>query len=148
MKRNLMTTTTSVKKRLYAGILFISVIVSQLANIIYEKLMHGEDISVTIFPSLLFLSLLTIPSLVIGFKLSDSMGLSLYKPHLSYSKETGYNPILFAVVSSLLLGGFVTGCKVFHCAVFTRGNTAVWISWSSRGAVSLNRCSDRRRSLV
>jgi membrane protease YdiL (CAAX protease family) len=108
-----MTTTTILNTRLYASLLFVSVIVSQLSNIIYEKLQLGEEISVVIFPSLLFLSLLTIPSLLIGFKLGKSIGLSLNQPHLSYPRSSGYNSVLFAVVSSILLGIFLLVLRYF-----------------------------------
>lgn len=99
-----MTSTANKNIRLYASLLLISVIVSQLANIVYEKLKLGEDISAVILPSLLFLLLLTVPSLLIGFKLGQSIGLSLNQPHLSYPRSSGYNSVLFAVFSSILLG--------------------------------------------
>lgn len=105
--------TTKVNSRFYACLLFLSVIVSQLLNIIYEKLKLGEDISVVIFPSLLFLSLLTIPSLLIGFKLGKSIGLSLYQPHLSYTRSQGYNSALFAVVFSIFLGIIFLAIRYF-----------------------------------
>jgi uncharacterized membrane protein len=94
----------SSQTRLYASLLFLSVIVSQLANIVYEKIKLGEEVSVVVLPSLLFLSVLTVPSLIIGFKLGGSLGLSLHKPHKSYANCSVQSSILFPVVSSILLG--------------------------------------------
>lgn len=87
--------------------MFLAVIVSQLANIIYGKVSNGEDVTVVFLPSLLFLSVLTIPSLIIGFKLGREVGLSLDQPHSSYEKDEGHRSFAIVVASSLLLGFFL-----------------------------------------
>ena len=88
-------------------------IVSQLANIIYEGLSNNQDISVVFLPSLIFLSLLTIPSLIIGFKLGKEIGLSLDQPHSSYADIKDDYSWLLVIGASLLLGFFLLGVRQF-----------------------------------
>ena len=98
---------------IHAILLFAAVIVSQLANIIYEGLRNGQDVSLVILPSMVFLATLTIPSLFIGFRLGRQVGLSLDKPHQSYARTEGLSPVVFVVASSILLGLFLLGVRQF-----------------------------------
>lgn len=98
---------------LQAAVLFLAVSVSQLANIVYEKARTGEDVTVVFLPSLMFLSVLTIPSLIIGFKLGKEIGLSLNQPHPSYTQNENYRSYGIVIASSLLLGFFLLAVRQF-----------------------------------
>lgn len=95
--------------RSFFALLFVTV-VAQLANVFYQKHINNEPILSVLFPSLIFLSIVTIPALLIGLKLGPSMNLGLV------NKETGFakplqRGLLFATITAIPLGFFLLGLR-------------------------------------
>lgn len=83
--------------------LFIATIIAQLANIYYQSIQEQSDFISKLLPSLTFLSILTIPSILIGLQLGKSVNVSLYR-HADTQTSRLKNPVLFPVISGILLG--------------------------------------------
>ena len=79
-------------------VLFIITLLSQLASPIYSALAAGENFLVLLLPSFIFISVLTLPSLWFGAKLSPV-------PNLNFKPTTQH--FNFVVFNSLLLGFFL-----------------------------------------
>jgi len=75
--------------------LYLLTIVSQLANIVYEAYINQSAIVPLLLPSLLFLTLLTVPALIIGFRLG---------PEIRLKHPETKNAFIFTLVSSVSLG--------------------------------------------
>ena len=92
--------------------LFIATIIAQLANIYYQSIQDQSDFVSKLLPSLVFLSVLTIPSIVIGLRLGESAGVSLYK---SYDGQASWfkSPILFPLISGITLGVLLLVVRYF-----------------------------------
>ena len=87
---------------LFLGLL-ITTILAQLANVYYQTILDESDFVSMLLPSLTFLTILTIPAIVIGLQLGKSVNVSLYKPA---GGETTWhkNPNLYPILSGILLG--------------------------------------------
>lgn len=88
---------------LVLGLLFIATLVAQFANIAYES--GQSELADKVLPSLIFLSLLTIPSLLIGVFLGKGLGLGFVNTKAS-TPEVKHG-ILFGVSVAILLGAFL-----------------------------------------
>lgn len=75
--------------------LYLLTIVSQLANIVYEAYVNQSAILPLLLPSILFLTLLTVPALIIGFRLG---------PEIRLKHPETKNAFIFTLVSSVSLG--------------------------------------------
>ena len=86
--------------------LYVLTIAAQLSNIAYQKLASDMAFTNTLLPSLIFLSVLTIPALWIGLVVGKSLGLGLINQ--SYTPaETLLSGIKFAVSGAIVLGGLL-----------------------------------------
>ncbi|TPV54832.1 CPBP family intramembrane metalloprotease [Aestuariibacter sp. GS-14] len=57
--------------------LFALTVVTQMSNVIYQKVMNQQSFADTLVPGMIFLSVLTLPALLIGLKLGRGMGMGL-----------------------------------------------------------------------
>lgn len=88
--------------------LYLLTIISQLANIAYEAYVNQNPILPLLLPSILFLSVLTVPALLIGFGLGRDLGLVPFDEQNAITQpSTPTNPMLFSVVSGVLLGALL-----------------------------------------
>ena len=92
--------------------LFIATIVTQLANIYYQSIQEQSDFVSKLLPSLTFLSILTIPSILVGLQFGKWVNVSLYKPADSHSNRLN-NPILFPIFSGIILGALLLVIRYF-----------------------------------
>lgn len=89
-----------------AASLYILTLVAQLANLLYLSSNQGQSFSEILIPSLLFLSLLTLPSLWVGFTLGRKLNLGIINQGARAGEGT-----LFAIASGLLLGAALLGLR-------------------------------------
>lgn len=84
------------------SLLFLTV-VTQLANQFYLSFNQGQPFSEVIIPSLIFLSVLTVPALWIGITLGGPLGLGIFNlpPLPRRDRHVG---VVFAIFGGLLLG--------------------------------------------
>ena len=81
-------------------LLYVVTLFAQYAYIAYERYQTGESILPTVLPSLLFLSLLTVPAILIGLHFGPKMGIGLVN-----NKETHLKPgLAFAITMAIVLG--------------------------------------------
>ena len=83
--------------------LYTLTIAAQLANVAYQAIQKNESFASLLLPSLIFLSVLTIPSIYVGLKLGKQMDLGLVNipENSTNSLKDG---VYFALISSILLG--------------------------------------------
>lgn len=86
--------------------LFLATIVAQLANVIYQKNQAGANITEVLLPSLVFLSVLTLPSIYIGLTLGKSIGVGLINPELSDQKKRS-KAIFLTIGAAIALGALL-----------------------------------------
>lgn len=84
-------------------LLLITTCIAQLSNIAYQKVSNGEPFANTLLPSLLFLSLITVPSLFVGLSLGKKLGLGLINNRISEPGAFGKG-IKFALFNAIILG--------------------------------------------
>ena len=102
------------KKRIFspkiiitAAVLFLVTLMAQLANQWYLAAKNHASISEFLLPSLIFLSVLTLPSIWIGVALGSKLGLGIIQnqpPLATHSQDSG---IGFSIATGLLLGAFL-----------------------------------------
>ncbi len=87
---------------LFIGLL-VATVIAQLANVYYQSIQEQSDFGNLLLPSLTFLAIITIPSLVIGLQLGESVNVSLYRPVEDQSSWVK-SPVLFPIISGISLG--------------------------------------------
>ncbi len=83
--------------------LFALTVVTQMSNIAFQKLANNEPFLPTVLPGLLFLSVLTLPSLFIGLTLGRKVGLGLINRKTLEEGRIG-GGLRFAVIAAIPLG--------------------------------------------
>ena len=84
--------------------LYIVTIASQLANILYQAYVGQSPILPMLLPSIMLLTLLTVPAIIIGFRLGPELGLSIFHSHRSCNDTEKRTALIFTLTSSVLLG--------------------------------------------
>ena len=101
-------------------LLFGITVCAQLANVLYQAIQNSQPISPLIMPSLAFLSVVTIPCLLIGLRLGRPLGLGLVNrsQNTNLGKSSRYSVdenwrislnegVVFALVSGVVMGGLL-----------------------------------------
>ncbi|MFT6268642.1 MAG: hypothetical protein ACJAVV_001457 [Alphaproteobacteria bacterium] len=88
-------------------VLYVLTIVAQLANIAYESHINQSDFISQLLPSLVFLTVLTTPALLIGLLLGREIGIGPFYNQNPISNSELKNAVLFALISGVLLGLFL-----------------------------------------
>lgn len=83
--------------------IFVLTLLTQIANVAYQKFSAGDPFLPTILPSFIFLSVLTIPSILIGLKLGKPLGLGLVN-QVENESNTLKDGLKFAITASIPLG--------------------------------------------
>lgn len=92
-------------------ILFLLTVVAQLANIAYESFQNADPFIPKIVPSLLFLSFLTLPSLVVGLTLGRDLGLGFFNNSKSGQIQTLKHMLLVSIIAGIILGLLLLGMR-------------------------------------
>ena len=83
--------------------LYLATYLSQVAYPAYSAYIQGESVLALLLPSLLFVSLLTIPSLVVGAKLGSKVNLALVARNTNLKQSLLTTAVLGALLGSFLL---------------------------------------------
>lgn len=92
-------------------VLFFITVVAQLANIAYESFQNAAPFTPKIVPSLLFLSVLTLPSLVVGLTLGRDLGLGLLNNTKSGQIQPLKQRLLVSIMAGIILGLLLFGLR-------------------------------------
>jgi hypothetical protein len=92
-------------------VLFFLTVVAQLANIAYESFQNTEPFLPKLLPSMLFLTILTIPSLIIGLTIGRDLGLGIFKSNSSGQIEPLKHKLLVSIISGIILGLLLLGMR-------------------------------------
>ncbi|MCC2604336.1 CPBP family intramembrane glutamic endopeptidase [Planctobacterium marinum] len=90
--------------------LFLATLLTQFSYIAYEKMVSDEDFIVTIVPSLLFLSLCTLPALLVGLTCGKKLGLGLVSERTSETNGL-QRGVKFAFINGIALGAFLLAIR-------------------------------------
>jgi hypothetical protein len=90
--------------------LYVVTLIAQLANQSYLVFDQGESFLDVLLPSIVFLSVLTLPSLYIGFNLGRKLNLGIIN-HNSGNYASSSNGISFSIWWGLLLGAFLLALR-------------------------------------
>lgn len=91
------------KTSLQALCLYIITLAAQFSNIAYQLSVGGGELAPVMLPSFVFLSVLTIPSILIGMHFGHAFGLGIVNQSLN-NQHRIYQGLRFAVVTGVILG--------------------------------------------
>ncbi|GGF57874.1 CPBP family glutamic-type intramembrane protease [Alteromonas lipolytica] len=83
--------------------LYVITLAAQFSNIAYQLSTGGGELLPVLFPSFMFLSLLTIPAILVGVHFGHAFGLGLVNQTLE-NKQRIYRGLRFAVATGVILG--------------------------------------------
>ncbi|MDC0602390.1 CPBP family intramembrane metalloprotease [Aliiglaciecola sp.] len=86
------------------SLLYFATIAAQLGNLAYQAQEKEFSFLSQLVPSVLFLSVLTIPALLVGLLLGPKVGIAAFDNRPSVNRAQFKQAIVFTIVSSILLG--------------------------------------------
>lgn len=95
-------------------LLYVLVIAAQFVSLAFGRVDEGRSLASIALPSLLFLSVLTLPACWVGIVLGRRVGLGVWRHDAAWSVQSGkvWTAVVLAGVLGLLFGGILLGLRI------------------------------------